>query len=58
METKPSQVNVKIDARSNEILTRSAKENKRSKRSEASLRLSDHLNRFEDLGMALKDSKR
>lgn len=53
MDLKPTHVNVKLDAEFNELLTKSALKNERSKRKEAQARLKDHLNRFEDMGMGI-----
>lgn len=48
--SKPTHVNVELDANANRILNESAKRNNRSKRKEAQARLKDHLERFEDMG--------
>ncbi len=56
--TKPTHVNVELDAKANEILAASAIRNRRSKRKEAQARLIDHLNRFDELGMGVKDKEK
>mgnify|MGYP003643319629 CR=1 FL=1 len=47
-------VNVILDAKTNKTLNESAKRNGRSKRREAEIRLIDHLNRFDEMGMGTK----
>ena len=39
-------MSITLDAKSNELLTKSISASKRTKRSEAALRLADHLRRF------------
>ena len=51
---QPTHVNIMLDAKTNNTLDASAKRNGRSKRKEAEVRLIDHLERFDEMGMGVK----
>ncbi|ASX26944.1 TraY domain-containing protein [Candidatus Williamhamiltonella defendens] len=42
-------VTIKISSTANDLLTKSAKKSKRSKKSESELRLEDHLHKFDSI---------
>ncbi|MCJ8344929.1 TraY domain-containing protein [bacterium] len=52
---QPTHVNIVLNADANKVLKDSARRNNRSKRKEAQVRLIDHLSRFDEMGMGLKE---
>ena len=52
--SKATHVNIILDAKTNKTLDESAIRNGRTKRKEAQVRLTDHLNRFDNLWMGVK----
>lgn len=54
--TKPSSLNLPLDAETNQLLTIAAEKAGRSKRKEVAMRLKDHLLRFESI-LAVGDVK-
>lgn len=54
-DNQSTHVNLELDGFSNEILSKSAKRNNRTKRAEAAIRLKDHLIKY-DQSWSLKDA--